>query len=135
MKEKTLIILKPDCMEKALYGKVLDRFANLGAELVDCKMMNLEPALLQEHYAHVAHLPFYPQIESFMQSRPVLAAVLEGEEAIKRVREALGATNPKEAAPDTLRALYADDMTRNICHASDSPQSARAEIDLFFGGA
>lgn len=130
--EKTFIILKPDCMEKKLWGKVLDRFAQQGFEVVGCKMMQLTPALLREHYAHVADKPFYPEIEAFMSSTPVIALVLKGDGVIDKVRELLGPTNSQQAPKGSLRGDFGENMMVNVCHASDGPETAVAEIKRFF---
>lgn len=130
--EKTLIILKPDCMEQRLCGTVLARFEVAGFDLLACKMARLTSAQLREHYAHVADKPFYPEIEAFMSSRPVIIAVLSGENVIARVRELLGPTNSKVAPKGTIRGDFGTEMMRNVCHASDSPAAAEAEVQRFF---
>ena len=130
--EKTLIILKPDAMEKRLVGEVLGRFERAGFDIVACKMTRLSPALLREHYAHVADRPFYPNLEAFMSSRPVIIAVLQGPGVIAKVRELLGPTNSKNAPAGTIRGDLGTDSTVNVVHASDSPESAAAEIRRFF---
>jgi nucleoside-diphosphate kinase len=130
--EKTLIILKPDCMEKRLAGAVLSRFQNAGFDIVAAKLTRLTDALLQEHYAHIASRPFFPALARFMGSRPVLVAVLQGENVIARVRELLGPTDSTKAPKGTIRGDYGTDVTVNICHASDSPESAAVEIKRFF---
>lgn len=130
--EKTFVILKPDCMNKKLWGKVLDRFAEQGFDVVGCKMMQLTPALLREHYAHVADKPFYPEIEEFMSSTPVIALVLQGDNVIEKVRELLGPTNSQNAPKGTIRGDFGDNMMVNVCHASDGPETAVAEIKRFF---
>jgi len=130
--EKTLIILKPDCMERRLAGIVFARFEAAGFDIQACKMTRLPSAVLREHYAHVADKPFYPDIEAFMSSRPVIVAVLTGENVIARVRELLGPTNSKVAPKGTIRGDYGTGMMRNVCHASDSPSAAEAEIRRFF---
>lgn len=130
--EQTLIILKPDAMEKGLCGTVLARFEKAGFEIHGAKMMLLTPALLREHYAHVADKPFYPEIEAFMSSRPVVVLVLAGENVIARVRELLGPTNSKVAPKGTIRGDFGTEMMRNVCHASDSPAAAEAEVRRFF---
>jgi len=130
--EKTLIILKPDCMERRLAGIVLARFEAAGFEIQACKMTRLTPAVLRDHYAHVADKPFYPDIEAFMSSRPVIVAVLTGDNVIARVRELLGPTNSKVAPKGTIRGDYGTEMMRNVCHASDGPAAAEAEIRRFF---
>lgn len=130
--EKTLIILKPDCMEQRLGGTVLARFDAAGFDLLACKMARLTSAQLREHYAHVADKPFYPEIEAFMSSRPVIIAVLSGDNVIARVRELLGPTNSKVAPKGTIRGDFGTEMMRNVCHASDSPAAAEAEVRRFF---
>ena len=130
--EKTLVILKPDAMERRLYGTVLLRFEKEGFDILGAKLMTLTPALLREHYAHVADKPFYPEIEAFMSSRPVLVLALAGDKVISRVRELLGPTNSKVAPKGTLRGDFGTEMMRNVCHASDSPAAAEAEIRRFF---
>ena len=130
--EQTLIILKPDAMENHLCGTVIARFEKAGFEIHGAKMMRLTPALLREHYAHVADKPFYPEIEAFMSSRPVIVLVLAGENVIARVRELLGPTNSKVAPKGTIRGDFGTEMMRNVCHASDSPAAAEAEVRRFF---
>ena len=130
--EKTLIILKPDCMERRLCGTVLARFEAAGFEILASKMTRLTTAQLREHYAHVADKPFYPEIEAFMSSRPVIVAVLVGDNVISRVRELLGPTNSKVAPKGTIRGDFGTEMMRNVCHASDSPAAADAEVRRFF---
>ena len=130
--ETTLIILKPDCMEHRLCGTVLARFEAAGFEVQACKMARLTAAQHREHYAHVADKPFYPEIEAFMASRPVVVAVLSGDNVIAKVRELLGPTNSKVAPKGTIRGDYGTEMMRNVCHASDSPAAAEAEVRRFF---
>ena len=130
--EKTLIILKPDCMERRLCGTVLARFEAAGFDIQASKMTRLTSAQLREHYAHVADKPFYPEIEAFMSSRPVIVAVLVGDNVISRVRKLLGPTNSKVAPKGTIRGDYGTEMMRNVCHASDSPAAADAEVRRFF---
>ena len=130
--EKTLIILKPDAMEKRFVGDVLYRFQSAGFDIVGCKMMQLDSAILREHYAHVADKPFFPEIEKFMASRPVIVVVLQGFGVIDKVRDLLGPTNSKNAPKGTIRGDLGSDMMVNVVHASDSPAAAAAEIKRFF---
>ena len=130
--QRTLIIFKPDCMEKRLVGSVLDRFERAGFGIIGCKMTRLLPPVLREHYAHVASLPFYPEIERFMGSRPVIVMALEGENIVKRVRDLLGPTDSRKAAKGTIRGDFGTDMMINVVHASDSNATAGAEIARFF---
>jgi len=129
---KTLIILKPDCLEHKHAGEVIGRFEKEGFEIRACKMIKLSSAVLKEHYAHVADKPFFPEIEEFMSSRPVIVLALEGDNVIERVRDILGPTNSKNAPKGTIRGDIGTDMMRNVVHASDSPEAAEAEIKRFF---
>lgn len=130
--QKTFIIFKPDCMEKRVVGTVLSRFEAAGFDVIGCKMGRLSPAILREHYAHVASKPFYPEIENFMNSRPVIMMALRGENIVQRVRDLLGPTDSKKAAKGTIRGDLGTDMMRNIVHASDSVENAQAELSRFF---
>ncbi len=130
--EQTLIILKPDCMEKNLAGVALERLQRGGNSIVACKMMRLTDELLKEHYAHIAHLPFFPEIQNFMKSKPVLILILEGNNVIKRTRQKLGITDSSEAEAGSIRGDFGADRMRNIAHASDSVEAAQAEIKRFF---
>lgn len=132
MKERTLIILKPDCMEKRLMPEVLGRFFAAGLDIAACKMARLDESVLEVHYAHIAGKPYYPPLVEFMKRRPVIIAVLEGDNAIKKVRELLGPTNSQEAPKGTIRGDFGENTRENIAHASDSPESAAAEIARFF---
>lgn len=130
--EKTLIIFKPDCMEKRHVGNVLDRFERAGFSIAGCKMTQLTPRILREHYAHVANLPFYPEIEAFMSSRPVIVMALEGKSVVKKVRDLLGPTDSRKAAKGTIRGDFGTEMMRNVVHASDSVENAETEVARFF---
>ncbi len=130
--EKTFIILKPDCMDKGLAGQVLQRFENEGFSIVATKMARLKSPILREHYAHVAHLPFFPDIEAFMSSRSVIMVALQGENVIQRVRDLLGPTDSSKAPAGTIRGDFGTDMMRNVVHASDGPDTAAAELKRFF---
>lgn len=130
--QKTFIIFKPDCMEKRVVGTVLSRFEAAGFDVIGCKMGRLSPAILREHYAHVASKPFYPEIENFMNSRPVIMMALRGENIVQHVRDLLGPTDSKKAEKGTIRGDLGTDMMRNIVHASDSVENAQAELNRFF---
>jgi nucleoside-diphosphate kinase len=130
--EKTLVIFKPDCMEQRHVGNVLGRFERAGFSIIACKMTLLTPKILREHYAHVANLPFYPEIEAFMSSRPVIIMVLEGQSVVKKVRELLGPTDSRKAAKGTIRGDFGTEMMRNVVHASDSVDNAEIEVARFF---
>ena len=130
--EETLIILKPDCMQNRIVGKVITRFEEAGFQIVASKVIQLDGQILREHYAHVAEEPFFPRIEEFMSSCPVMPMILRGEDVIAKVRELLGPTNSNEAPKGTIRGDLGTDMMRNVVHASDSPASAAAEKKRFF---
>jgi nucleoside-diphosphate kinase len=130
--EKTLIIFKPDCLEKGHVGNVLERFEKAGFSIVGCKMVQLTPEVLREHYAHVASLPFYPEIEKFMSSRPVIVMALQGHHVVSKVRGLLGPTDSRKAAKGTIRGDFGTEMMRNVVHASDSNDNAKVELARFF---
>ena len=113
-------------------GNVLNRFETAGFVIVGCKMMRLTPALLREHYAHVADKPFYPEIEAFMSSRPVIAMALQGENIVQKVRDLLGPTDSRKAAKGTIRGDFGTEMMKNVCHASDTDENAQIELKRFF---
>ena len=130
--QRTLILLKPDCLDKQIAGQVISRFEEKDYSIIASKMIQLDEQLLLEHYAHVAALPFFPEIAGFMSSRPVLALVLEGEDVIKGIRDLLGPTDSTTAPPGTIRGDLGTDRMKNVAHASDSPESALIEINRFF---
>jgi len=130
--ERTLIILKPDCVQRGLCGAVLSRFESRGFSIAGMKMVKLSSALLKEHYAHIADKPFFPGIEKFMSSSPVVVAVIEGKEAVEAVRAMCGPTNARKAAPGTIRGDYSLSMQCNVIHASDSVETAQKEVARFF---
>ena len=130
--QKTFIIYKPDCMEQRHVGNVLGRFEKAGFAIIGCKMVQLTPAKLREHYAHVAKLPFYPDIEAFMSSRPVIMMALQGENIVQKVRDLLGPTDSRKAAKGTIRGDFGTEMMKNVVHASDSDENAQAELARFF---
>ena len=130
--ETSLVLFKPDAVTKCLVGPVLARFQEAGFRIRAIKMMQLDEAILLDHYAHIAHLAFFPDIVRFMSSTPVVAVALEGEDAVAAIRDLLGPTDSKVAAPGTIRGDFGEDKMVNVCHASDSPQSAAAELQRFF---
>lgn len=130
--ETTLILFKPDCIAKNITGEVLKRYQDAGFTIRGMKMMHLDEAVLKEHYAHIAALPFFPEVQGFMQSSPVIALALSGEDAVARVRELLGPTDSTAAPKGSIRGDFGEDKMRNICHASDSTESAAAELKRFF---
>ena len=130
--QRTLILLKPDCLQNKIVGQVISRFEAKGYQIKATKMLQLDDALLQEHYAHVADLPFFPEIASFMSSCPVIALILEGEGVIQGVRDLLGPTDSNAAPTGTIRGDLGTDRMKNVVHASDSEASATIEISRFF---
>ena len=130
--EKTVVLLKPDCYTRNLVGEVIGRFEKAGLAIKACKLMKLSDALLKEHYSHLADKPFFPEIVGFMQSSPVVALALEGENAINKVRDLIGPTDSTQAAKGTVRGDLGQDKMRNIVHASDAPETAAAELKRFF---
>ena len=113
-------------------GNVLARFEAAGFDVIGCKMTRLTPALLREHYAHVASKPFYPEIEQFMSSRPVIMLALQGDNIVQQVRDLLGPTDSRKAAKGTIRGDFGTEMMTNVVHASDSVENAQAELARFF---
>ncbi|WP_456440159.1 nucleoside-diphosphate kinase [Caldithrix abyssi] len=132
MKERTLAILKPDCVQKGLVGKVIDHLLNKGFDIIGMKMVHLTKQTAGEFYAVHKGRPFYDELVDFMTESPVVVMALEKENAVAGLREVIGATDPAEAAEGTVRRLYADSKGRNIIHASDSPENAKIELGFFF---
>ena len=130
--QRTLILLKPDCLNQGMAGQVISRFEEKGYGIIASKVIQLDEPLLNEHYAHVADLPFFPEIATFMSSRPVLALVLEADGVIQGVRDLLGPTDSTTAPAGTIRGDLGTDRMMNVVHASDSPESALVEINRFF---
>ncbi len=132
MAERSLILLKPDCVSKKHCGEVISRFEGVGFTIRGIKMMRLSDELLAEHYSHIKDEPFFPNIVEFMQSTPVIAVILEADDVVAQVRGMLGPTNSKEAPEGTIRGDMGEDMMVNICHASDSPENGEIEVARFF---
>ncbi|MBL9135073.1 MAG: nucleoside-diphosphate kinase [Verrucomicrobiales bacterium] len=130
--ETTLILFKPDAVTKSLVGQVLARFEAAGLKIRGVKMLRFSDALLQEHYAHIASKPFFPEVQQFMQQTPVIALALAGENVVARVRDLLGPTDSKKAAKGTVRGDFGVDVMVNVCHASDSLENAAIELKRFF---
>ena len=130
--ERTLVIVKPDAVAKGLIGKILTYFEEKGLKIVGAKMVYLNKEEAKSFYYVHRERPFYDSLTDFMSSGPALVAVLEGDKAISRVREIMGATNPEEAKPGTIRHQFGENIERNAVHGSDSPESAAYEIPFFF---
>jgi nucleoside-diphosphate kinase len=131
--ERTISIIKPDAVAKNVIGDIYSRFENAGLKIVEAKMKQLTKEEAEGFYAVHAERPFFNDLVSFMISGPVMIQVLEGENAILKNRELMGATNPAEAAPGTIRADHADSIDANAVHGSDGPDTAKEEIAYFFG--
>lgn len=132
MTERTLVLIKPDAMERQLAGRILDRFEQRGLVIRAARLIRVGRELAEEHYAEHREKPFFGELVDFITSSPTLALVLEGESAIPVVRATMGATNPVNAAPGTIRGDFALAMPNNLVHGSDSPASAEREIALWF---
>ena len=130
--ERTLSIIKPDAVSRNLIGEIESRFEKAGLQVVAARMIHMTQEQAEGFYAEHRERPFFPDLVGFMTSGPVIVQVLEGENAIARNRELMGATNPKEAEAGTIRADYADSIDANAVHGSDSPESAEREIAYFF---
>jgi nucleoside-diphosphate kinase len=130
--ERTLVLIKPDAMRRGLAGEILSRFERQGLELRAARLVEVDRRLAEEHYAEHAEKPFYGELVEFITSGPTLALVLEGEGAIARVRATMGATNPADATPGSIRGDLALSMPDNLVHGSDAPESAAREIALWF---
>ena len=130
--QTTLILLKPDCITGRKSGEVLKRFEDAGFQISGCKMFRADASLLQEHYAHIASKPFFPEVEEFMTSSPIIAVALSGDNVIERVRDLLGPTDSTKAAKGTIRGDFGSTVMQNIAHASDSAESAEVELKRFF---
>lgn len=130
--ERTLVLLKPDAVQRGLLGEITTRFERKGLKVVGMKMMQLTDALLDEHYSHLSHLPFFGDIKKFMMLAPVVAVCLEGVDAIDTVRRVCGVTLAREADPGTIRGDLAMSIQANLIHASDSAETASKEVPRFF---
>ena len=130
--EETLVLLKPDCLEGRKCGEVLKRFEEAGFDVFGVKMTRLSDKILREHYAHLADKPFFPEIQGFMQSSPVVALAMRGENAITRVRDMVGPTDSTVAEKGTIRGDFGQDKMKNVVHASDSVENGQAELKRFF---
>ena len=130
--DRTLILVKPDAFARGLTGEIIARFENKGLKIVALKHMTVTEDLAKQHYAEHDGKPFFGELVEFITSGPIVAMVLEGEEAIRAARQVIGATNPLEAAPGSIRGDYAIAVGQNMVHGSDAPESGRREATLFF---
>ena len=130
--EKTLVLVKPDAVQRGLIGRIITRFEEKGLKLTGMKLMTLGSELLREHYSHLADKPFFPGTVKFMQATPVVAICLEGLDAVETVRRLCGITKSREATPGTIRGDWAMSIQANLVHASDSTETAAKEVPRFF---
>ncbi len=130
--ERTLVLVKPDGVQRGLVGEVMKRFEQKGLKIIGIKMISLDEAILREHYAHIASKPFYPGVEKFMRSTPVVALCLEGVEVVEAVRLLCGITKARAADAGTIRGDLAMSVACNVVHASDTPDNAAKEVKRFF---
>ena len=130
--ERTLVLLKPDAVQRRLMGRIISRIEEKGLEIVAMKMMRVTRELAERHYAEHKEKPFFGELVSFITSGPIVAMVVEGPKAIEVVRKMMGKTNPLEADPGTIRGDYGLSITMNLIHGSDSPETSAREIPIFF---
>ncbi len=130
--ERTLVLVKPDGVQRGLIGAVLGRLEQRGLKLIGLKLLRMDDALARRHYTEHIEKPFFPNLRDFITSGPLVAAVFEGANAVQLTRNAMGATHPLDAAPGSIRGDFGVDLGRNVIHGSDSPESGRREVALFF---
>jgi nucleoside-diphosphate kinase len=130
--QRTLVLIKPDAVQREILGRVISRFEQKGLKIVGMKLTHLDDATLEEHYGHLADKPFFGDLKKFMMQTPVVAMVLEGVGVIDEVRKIVGSTNPREADAGTIRADLSMNVPSNMVHASDSPEAAEVEVKRFF---
>ena len=132
--DRTLILVKPDAFARGLTGEILARFERKGLRIAELRKLTVTEDMAQEHYAEHKERPFFGELVSFITSAPIVAAVLEGKDAVRVARQVIGATNPLEAAPGSIRGDFAVEIGQNMVHGADSPQSAEREARIYFGG-
>ena len=130
--ERSLVLLKPDCVQRRLMGKIISRFEDKAIEIVGMKLIRVTPDLAKQHYAEHVEKPFYPGLEEFITAAPVVAIVAQGLDVIRVIREMLGATNGLNAAPGTIRGDFSSSRQMNLVHASDGAEASAREIALYF---
>ncbi len=129
--ETTCVLIKPDAMRARHVGAIIDRLERADLAVTGCRMFTLDQRILAEHYAHIVNKPFYPEVEEFMHSTPIIALAITGEDAVAKVRKLAGATDPAKADAGTIRADFGTDVMVNAVHASDSLEAAKAELARF----
>lgn len=132
MSEKTLILIKPDAIQRGLVGEMIARFEKKGFKIVGMKLLQMSKNLAKEHYAHLVDKPFYPDLEKFVTEHPMLAMAVEGKDAVEVVRLIVGPTNASKAPAGTMRGDFSNSTSRNVIHASDSKETAEKEVKRFF---
>ena len=130
--ERTLVLVKPDGVQRGLIGQVLSRLEGRGLKLIGLKLLQMDESLANQHYAEHVEKPFFPGLRDFITSGPLVAVAFEGQNAVQLVRNTMGATNPVDAVPGSIRADFGVDLGRNVIHGSDSPESGERELALFF---
>ena len=130
--ERSLLLLKPDAIQRGLVGSIITRFENKGLKIAGMKMLQMSKELASEHYSHLTDKPFYPDLEKFVTTHPIVAMVVEGKEAVEVVRLIVGPTNASKAPGGTLRGDLSNSTSRNVIHASDSIETAKKEVARFF---
>ena len=130
--ERTLVLCKPDAVQRGFVGQIISRFESKGFKIAGMKMLHVDDALAARHYQEHVEKVFYPHLREFITSSPVIALAIEGDNAVEVVRTLMGTTNPQKAAPGTIRGDFGINLTKNLVHGSDSPASAEREIGLFF---
>lgn len=132
MADRTLVLLKPDAVQRGLVGRIIGRLEDRGLKIVGMKLMQMDMDTAKKHYAEHVEKPFFKGLASFMMSRPLVAMAVEGKNAVEVVRATMGSTDPQKSAPGTIRGDMAEDIGRNLIHGSDSPESAKRELAIFF---
>ena len=130
--ERTLVLLKPDCVQRRLMGQIISRFENKGLNIIAMKLLQVTPELAKQHYAEHVEKPFYPGLEAFITGAPVLAMIIQGLDVIQVIRDMLGPTSGLKAPGGTIRGDFSSSRQMNLVHASDGPEAAAREIDLYF---
>jgi len=130
--EKTLILIKPDGIQRGVVGEIIARFERKGLKIAGMKMLQMDEKFAKEHYAHLVDKPFYPDLEKFVTEHPLVAMVIEGKEAVEVVRLIVGPTNATKAPAGTIRGDFSNSTSRNVIHASDSKETAEKEVKRFF---
>ena len=132
MAERSLVLLKPDAIQRGLIGRIISRLEDRGLKIAGAKLMRMDMPTAQRHYAEHVNKPFFEGLSAFMMSSPIVALAIEGENAVDLVRNTIGATDPQKAAPGTIRGDLGIDIGRNLIHGSDSPEAAERELAIFF---